>query len=204
MILTGHEIIRRVKSREIVISPFRAENVNPNSYNFTLSDTLRVYENKEIDVRKEQPSRTIKIGPEGIVLEPRRLYLGSTIEVLGSTQFVPTYAARSSVARLGMFINLSASLGDIGFVGHWTLQLLAMHPIRLYAGMCIGQMMFWKPKGLIKLYSGKYQGARGALVSRIHQDFVQKKLTPASIDLPIKPLEEVIGQNASHTANGEI
>ena len=202
MILTGSEITRRVKSGEIVISPFRSENVNPNSYNFTLSDTLRVYENAVIDVRQEQPSRTIKIGSEGVVLEPRRLYLASTIEILGSTQFVPTYAARSSVARLGMFINLSASLGDIGFVGRWTLQLLAMHPIRLYAGMSIGQMMFWKTKGTIKLYSGKYQGAKGALASRIHQDFTQKRLTALPIDPDLPSIDGAACQSVSHVATG--
>jgi dCTP deaminase len=75
------------------------------------------------------------------------------------------------VARLGMFINLSAPLGDIGFIGRWTLQLLAMNRIRLYAGMPIGQMMFWQVKGDIRLYDGKYQGAHGAMSSRIYQDF---------------------------------
>jgi dCTP deaminase len=202
MILTGQEITHRVKTGEIVISPFRPENVNPNSYNFTLSDTLRVYENAEIDVRKEQPSRTIQIGPEGIVLEPQRLYLASTVEKLGSTHFVPTYAARSSVARLGMFINLSASLGDIGFIGCWTLQLLTMHPIRVYAGMCIGQMMFWKTKGRIELYDGKYQGARGVLTSRLYQDFEQE--VPLPVCPPAEPVVETTIVNAPHTAPLEI
>jgi len=171
MILTGREIVRRVETEEIVISPFNPDHVNPNSYNFTLAEELRVYKPGEIDVRRQKPTKTIRIPPEGLVLKPRQLYLASTVERIGSTRFVPTYAARSSVARLGMFINLSAPLGDIGFIGRWTLQLLAMNPIRVYAGMPIGQMMFWKVKGQIELYDGKYQGAEGALASRIHQDF---------------------------------
>ena len=73
-----------------------------------------------------------------------------------------------------MFINLSASLGDIGFIGHWTIQLFAIHPIRVYAGMCIGQMMFWHTQGHVELYNGKYQGATGAMASRIFVDFDEK------------------------------
>lgn len=156
---------------EIVITPFSERNVNPNSYNFTLSDTLRVYESGEIDVRKEKRTQTITIGHEGYVLQPGRLYLASTHEIIGSKYFVPSYAARSSIARLGMFINLSAPLGDIGFIGNWTLQLLAVNPIRVYPGMTVGQMMFWQVKGEIDLYDGKYQGATGPLASRIYRDF---------------------------------
>lgn len=44
MILTGSEIENRVRSGEIVISPFSHENVNPNSYNFRLHDQMKVYE----------------------------------------------------------------------------------------------------------------------------------------------------------------
>lgn len=92
------------------------------------------------------------------------------METLGSDHYAPTYAARSSVARLGLFINLSASLGDIGFVGQWTLQLFAAHPLRVYAGMRIGQMMWWRPHGRVDLYDGKYQHSRGTCASRSYQD----------------------------------
>ncbi len=189
MILTGSEIKKRVETEEIVISPFDSENLNPNSYNFTLNPILRVYRPGVIDVKVEKPTKTIEIGQEGYVLKPRRLYLASTNEIMGSKYFVPTYAARSSIARLGMFINLSAHLGDVGFIGRWTLQLFALNNIRVYPGMKIGQMMFWRLHGDIELYDGKYQGADGALSSQIFRDF-QKKDTSngaASYDpFPIK------------------
>lgn len=171
MILTGEEITHRVASGEIVIAPFLPENINPNSYNFRLHPHMKVYEKGIIDIKQQKPTRDVYIGPEGLVLEPMQLYLASTIETMGSTKFVPTYAARSSIARLGMFINLSASLGDIGFVGRWTIQLLAVNRIRVYAGMNIGQMMFWNVQGDIRLYEGKYQGATEAYSSRIYMDY---------------------------------
>ncbi|AYP23492.1 MULTISPECIES: dCTP deaminase [Pantoea] len=176
MILTGKEIEKRVKSEEIIISPFLPENINPNSYNFRLGRSMKVYRNEVIDPAQENPVDTITLGDDGYILQPRKLYLAETIEVIGSTCFVPTYAARSSVARMGMFINLSAPLGDIGFIGRWTIQLYSILPIKVYYGMNIGQMMFWHTSGEIELYNGKYQSAEGPIETRIHLDFNEKMI----------------------------
>lgn len=171
MILTGPEIMSQVEEGRIVIDPFDESNVNPNSYNFTLGPTLHCYRDFPLDPRRVNECEEIEIGGDGYVLQPGRLYLGHTVERLGSNHFAPTYSARSSVARLGLFINLSASLGDIGFVGQWTLQLVPTHPLKVYAHMRIGQMMFWKPKGEILLYDGKYQASEGPQRSQIYRDF---------------------------------
>jgi rifampicin phosphotransferase len=171
VILTGPEITRQVRAGRIVIDPFDESNMNPNSYNFTLGPTMHCYCDFPLDPRRVNECEEIEIPAEGYVLEPGRLYLGHTVERLGSNHFAPTYSARSSVARLGLFINLSASLGDIGFVGQWTLQLVPTHPLRVYAHMRIGQMMFWSPKGEIILYDGKYQASKGPQRSQIYRDF---------------------------------
>ena len=157
MILTGSEIVRERAQGGLVVEPFSAGQVNPNSYNFRLGHTCRVYTQFPLDPRWSNVYDTMEMSPDGFLLEPGRLYLASTLEVLGSTRFAPTFAARSSVARLGIFINLSASLGDIGYVGQWTLQLYAVHPVIVYPGMEIGQMMWWRPQGDVQLYTGKYQ-----------------------------------------------
>lgn len=171
MILTGAEITRERANGHITIEPFTPEQVNPNSYNFRLGKTLRVYQESPLDARRANDFEEIEIPDEGYVLEPGRLYLAHTIEVLGSEHYAPTFAARSSVARLGLFINLSASLGDIGYIGQWTLQLYGMNRVRIYPGINIGQMMWWQPRGEILLYDGKYQGAAGPRSSDIHVDF---------------------------------
>jgi dCTP deaminase len=174
MILTGQEIARRVRINEIVIDPFIPENVNPNSYNFRLHHELLVYQPGVIDPVEPLKTKSISIPGEGLVLEPQRLYLASTVEKMGSAYFVPTYAARSSVARLGMFINLSAPLGDIGFIGRWTIQLYCLQRVRVFPGMNIGQMMFWHVCGDVQLYKGKYQGANRVYESLIYKDFHKK------------------------------
>lgn len=171
MILTGHEIVRERENKRIHIEPFRPDLVNPNSYNFCLGPSYRVYSEFPLDPMKKNRYVEAEIPDEGLLAEPGRLYLCCTEEVLGSEHYAPTFSARSSVARLGIFINLSASLGDIGFIGRWTLQIYSIHPVRLYRGMRIGQMMWWRPQGEIVLYQGKYQGSRGPRTAEIYRDF---------------------------------
>ncbi|WP_328915062.1 MULTISPECIES: dCTP deaminase domain-containing protein [unclassified Streptomyces] len=171
MILTGREIEKERANGRITIEPFTSDQVNPNSYNFRLGATLRVYREDSLDPRHENPYDEITIPEDGYVLEPRRLYLAHTVETLGSDHYAPTFAARSSIARLGIFIHLSSGLGDIGYKGQWTLQLYTLNRVRLYPGMNIGQMMWWRPQGDIELYDGKYQGASGPRSSDIHIDF---------------------------------
>ncbi|WP_216895661.1 PEP/pyruvate-binding domain-containing protein [Nocardia alni] len=164
-ILTGEEIRRQRQRGAIRIEPFDESRLNPNSYNFTLDDRLRVYSCHELDARAENPTEEVMIPDAGFVLEAGRLYLAGTAEVLGGTMFAPTFAARSSIARLGLSIHLSSGLGDIGYEGQWTLQLLATQPVRVYPGMEIGQMMWWVPSGEITRYNGKYQDSRGPRAS---------------------------------------
>ncbi|MEO6703237.1 MAG: dCTP deaminase [Jatrophihabitantaceae bacterium] len=169
MILSGHQITLEQRAGRIVIDPFDESAVNPNSYNFTLSDQLVVYADGVLDAGQANPTEELSIPPDGLRLSANRLYLAATREVLGSEHYVPTFAARSSVARLGLFINLSAPLGDIGFIGRWTLQLYATHDVIVYEGMQIGQMMWWKTLGDITLYDGKYQGATGPRSSMLYR-----------------------------------
>lgn len=93
---------------------------------------------------------------------------------MGSDTFVPIIRARSSIARLGLFIHVTADLIDIGSINQWTLQLHAVQPIRIYAGMLIGQVTFWCVKGDIILYHGKYQGSRGPQESKSFLDFQER------------------------------
>lgn len=171
MILTGSEIKKEVINGRIIIEPFSDANINPNSYNFCIDNKLLVYNNTILDAKVKNATRLLEIPEGGFILQPQKLYLANTVEILGSDLYAPTYNARSSVARLGLFINLSATLCDIGFIGQITMQLYAANAIRIYPGMKIGQIMFWKPFGQIDLYKGKYQSAYGPRATEIYRDF---------------------------------
>ncbi len=171
MILTGSEIKKQVQLGRIHIFPFNEEDINPNSYNFRLGKTLKVYKSDILDPAKINEFEEIEIPEEGFILEPNKLYLGHTIEEMGSDFYVPTMQARSSVGRLGLYIYLNSGLGDIGFKKQWTLELHSIHRLKVYPGMKVGQMLFWRTEGEIKLYDGKYKNSVGPETSQIWRDF---------------------------------
>jgi dCTP deaminase len=171
MILTGNEIIKQVETGNIEIDPFNLKQINPNSYNFRLGNTIKYYINDVLDPKVKQDVNTITIDEKGYILNPGRIYLGHTFERMGSDSYVPIIKGRSSSARLGLFIHVTADLIDIGSHNQWTLQLYAVQPIKVYPGMLIGQVTFWKVIGEIEKYNGKYQGSIGPCESQIYKDF---------------------------------
>lgn len=154
MILSGPEIRRARAAGEISIEPFDSSEVNPNSYNFRLGDDL-----KRLAADRAVDEFLLGTG-EGFLLEPGYLYLATTLERIGSEKKVMTLLGRSSVGRLGIFLNATADLGHVGSVSNWTLELSVVQPVIVYAGMRIGQVAFWEATGPQRQYQGKYLGDR--------------------------------------------
>lgn len=172
MILTGPKIKEEYAKGTITIAPFNEKYINPNSYDFRLSDTLVVYKNHTLDAGRANETETITIPKEGIELQPDTLYLGSTVETIGSDQFVPILRGKSSTGRMGLFVHITADLIDIGFCGHYTLMMHAVQPLRVYPGMRIGQVTFWETVGEVELYDGKYQGSTLPRSSEAYKEFI--------------------------------
>ena len=147
MILTGSEIVAQLRQGRIRIEPFRAEQVGPNSYDVRLGDTLEMYEHELLDFRADNPKVKVAVPAEGLVLRTDRIYLAATEELIGSDHFAAIVHARSSVARMGLFVHVTADLIDIGTYDRWILQLHAVQPVRIFSGMRIGQVTFWSASG---------------------------------------------------------
>lgn len=171
MILTGDEIAKQRAKGRIVIEPFKEGQVNPNSYDFRLGNTVTWYRDQVLDVREPNSTESVTLDHNGLRLDPGKIYLGHTDEVMGSEHFVPIIRAKSGIARVGLFIHVTADLIDIGSINQWTLQMHAVQPVTVYPNMLIGQVTFWKPVGRIELYKGKYQGSVGPQPSRSYEDF---------------------------------
>lgn len=158
--LTGNEIKKQIELGNIVIDPFDESRLNPNSYNLRLADTLKMYkpESGLLDCKKDNPTTDIIIPDSGLVLQPGRLYLGSTIEYTKCGNFIAGIDGRSSIGRLGIVVHLTAGFGDVGFNGTWTLEISVIQPVRIYKDMEICQIYFHKPDGDTDIkYNGKYQ-----------------------------------------------
>src|SRR3990170_4787314 len=191
MILSGHEIKRQLGTN-IVIEPFDESRLNPNSYNLSLHDELLVYEEVVLDMRKPNRVQRLSIPPQGLVLNPRQLYLGRTVERTETRDLVPMIEGRSSVGRLGLFVHVTAGFGDVGFVGHWTLEMFAVQPVRIYPGVPICQIFYHEILGPITEYaSDKYQDNRD-----IQPSLLFKELNPDSEKDPQLKLN--FGMERSH------
>src|SRR6187455_3183029 len=170
MILSGEEI-RRQLGKNIVIDPYREDNLNPNSYNLTLHNELLVYEEVVLDMRHSNRTRRIVVPEDGLVLSPNQLYLARTAERTETHNLVPQIEGRSSVGRLGLFVHVTAGFGDVGFSGYWTLEMFAIHPVRIYPGVPICQIFYHEICGAIEEYASKYQHNRDIQPSLLFEEF---------------------------------
>ena len=113
--------------------------------------------------------------PEGLVLEPGRLYLGRTNEFTRTDKYIPMLEGRSSTGRLGLFIHVTAGFGDVGFAGYWTLEIFCVQPIRIYPDVQICQIYYHTIQGEYQKYdSGKYQNNTGVQPSMLYKDFLRE------------------------------
>ena len=160
MILTDKKILEAIEHREIVIEPFRRDCLGTNSYDVHLGKYLAVYQDRVLDAKRHNPVQHLEIGDEGFVLQPGTLYLGVTEEYTETHNSVPFLEGKSSVGRLGIDIHATAGKGDVGFSNHWTLEISCVQPVRVYAGMPIGQLIYFLVDGDIENYYNKKQNAK--------------------------------------------
>lgn len=174
MILSGHEILNRM-GEDIIIDPFDESRINPNSYNLCLHHELMVYEEVVLDMKRANRVRRLEIPDEGLVLSPNQLYLARTVERTETRNLVPMIEGRSSVGRLGLFVHVTAGFGDVGFEGFWTLEMFAVQPVRIYAGVPICQIFYHEIKGEFSEYASKYQHNQDIQPSLLFQELNPKE-----------------------------
>lgn len=156
MILTDKEILENIDRKRIVITPFMPECLGSNSYDVHLGKTLAVYNDAVLDAKKHNQITTFEIPEDGYVLEPNTLYLGVTEEYTETHDHVPFLEGKSSIGRLGIDIHATAGKGDVGFCNFWTLEISVKLPVRVYAGMPVGQLIYFEVKGeVLTPYSTK-------------------------------------------------
>ena len=147
MILSDQAILEALEKGEIVIEPFSADCLGSNSYDVHLGSQFALYEDQILDAKKRNLVKQLSIPPDGMILEPGRIYLGITREYTETHRHVPFLEGKSSVGRLGIDIHATAGKGDVGFCNHWTLEVSVHQPVRVYAGMPIGQLIYFEVSG---------------------------------------------------------
>lgn len=172
MILSDKEVLSAKAKGDIVIEPFDDGSLGPNSYDVHLGDTLLTYaavsgnffqrlgrmitgRPRILDAAMPNDVREHKIPRGGFVLKPNVLYLASSVEYTATQKYVPFLDGKSSIGRLGMWIHCTAGRGDVGFANHWTMEIVVVHPLRVYAGMPVGQLIYFLTGEVLKDYATK-------------------------------------------------
>jgi dCTP deaminase len=186
VLLSDRDIRAEIADKRVVLEPYDEEMIQPSSVDVRLDRFFRVFENHRyphIDPAEDQPDLTRLVEPPGdepFILHPGEFVLGSTYEVITLPDDVAArLEGKSSLGRLGLLTHSTAGFIDPGFSGHVTLELsnVATLPIKLWSGMKIGQLCFFRlsspaqnPYGSAK-YGSRYQGQRGPTPSRSFQNF---------------------------------
>jgi dCTP deaminase len=186
VLLSDCDILAEIDKGRVVLDPWDPDMVQPSSVDVRLDRYFRLFDNHKypvIDPAAEQPDLThlVETEPEdAFVLHPGEFVLASTYErVTLPDDIAARLEGKSSLGRLGLLTHSTAGFIDPGFTGHVTLELanVATLPIKLWPGMKIGQLCFFRlsspsehPYGSEK-YGSRYQGQRGPTPSRSFQNF---------------------------------
>jgi dCTP deaminase len=187
VLLSDRDIKLELDAGRIGLDPYDPSLIQPSSIDVRLDRLFRLFDNHKypfIDPAEEQPELTRLVetkADEPFILHPGEFVLGSTYELVGLPDDVAArLEGKSSLGRLGLLTHSTAGFIDPGFSGHVTLELsnVATLPIKLWPGMKIGQLCFFRlsspadhPYGSSE-YGSRYQGQRGPTASRSAQSFV--------------------------------
>ncbi|MCY1536793.1 dCTP deaminase [compost metagenome] len=160
MILSDKKILAEIEKGTIVIDPYDRSYLGSNSYDVHLGKYLAVYKDAILDAKAHNEITHFEIPEDGYVLQPGVLYLGVTQEYTETHEHVPFLEGKSSTGRLGIDIHATAGKGDVGFCNTWTLEISCVHPVRIYAGMPIGQLIYFPVDGEVEHLYNKKQNAK--------------------------------------------
>ena len=186
MLLSDRDIRAELDAGRVKLDPYDPAMIQPSSIDVRIDRYFRLFDNHKypyIDPREDQSdlTRLIEVDPDQpFILHPGEFVLGATYEqVTLPDDLAARLEGKSSLGRLGLLTHSTAGFIDPGFSGHVTLELsnMATLPIKLWPGMKIGQLCFFKlssasekPYGSAD-YKSRYLGQRGPTASRSFMNF---------------------------------
>lgn len=186
MLISDRDIRAEIESKRIALDPYDPAMVQPSSVDVRIDRYFRLFDNHRyahIDPSEEQPELTHLVevaADEAFILHPGEFALASTYEAITLPDDVAArLEGKSSLGRLGLLTHSTAGFIDPGFSGHITLELsnVATLPIKLWPGMKIGQLCFFRLSSPAEhpygsgVYGSRYQNQRGPTASRSFQNF---------------------------------
>lgn len=173
MMLSNVDIFREQKKHKM-IEPFNTKNIQPNSYDLTLSNEFMRFVKKDKAIELHNETEYEKVISDKFIVHSKELILATTKEEI----YIPNkiggqLEGRSSIGRLGLFIH-NAGLIDSGYRGQITLEIYnaSVNDVVLLKDARIAQIVLsYLNTPTNKPYNGKYQGQKGVTGSMLYKDF---------------------------------
>ena len=163
MILSREEILKEIESGRIIIEPFDKNNLGPASLDLKVSNEFRIF-NKihEIfhvtDNVDYKSITTVEKVKDHFLLMPGETVNAITVEKITLPEDICGWLeGRSSFARLGLMVHITASFMQPGISNRQVLEIsnVAPIPLAIYPGVKICQFVFQKMIGKAT-YKGKF------------------------------------------------
>lgn len=149
MYLSNRDILKEIKKKNIIITPFDEKYLGQASYDLALSDEFyipiktrgEIYAKEDTDPHKYMK----KIITKSVVLGPSEMCLAKTLEKISiSNKIIGILGGRSRFARLGLTIHITSAVIQPGSDNHQILEIVNLSPfkLRLLAGERISQVYF--------------------------------------------------------------
>lgn len=183
MILTDREIKIALQKEAIIINPLPSEDAfSSTSVDLTLDPILTIYNKPDdgIDIiidptkKKGDTEKLLKglttqhrIPEDGYILDRNKLILAYSreyVDLRNDTKYAARVEGKSSLARMGLSIHITAPTIHAGFDGAIRLEIVnhGSLPIRLRSGMPICQLIFEQTLGTptkgYREYGGQFSG----------------------------------------------
>jgi len=164
MILTQEKILKLIKTKKLIITPFDLTTIGPASIDLTLDTKIRVFkkDNHILEVKEDldykEVTDIIDIS-SGYVLSPGELVLGITREKITLPDNVAAWInSRSRFARVGLMSHITAPFISPGSSNRQVLEIYnaGREKLKLLPGTKICQLVLEECSGKAK-YQGKFQ-----------------------------------------------
>jgi dCTP deaminase len=177
MILVDWQLLDRIARGHIKIDPYNPDLVQPNSVDIRLGNHFVWYKPGPNVIDPFDQQTVVKDVEEthadSFILSPGQFVLAETLEAIElPDNIVATIEGKSSIARLGVTLHQTGGWIDAGFRGTITLEMANVNsrPVKVYAGMPIGQLVFYTTERAENPYykkqDAKYLDQRQATLSR--------------------------------------
>jgi dCTP deaminase len=180
MILTDREIQTALEQELLVIEPRPLDeayssttvdltlDAHISEYNSVAGGMETILDPSHADYRHEEIlascTTSITIPNDGYIYRPGKLLLAWTAEYIDinvKSKIAARVEGKSSLARLGIGVHITAPIIHAGFDGQIRLEMMhhGKYPVRLKAGMRICQLVFEQTLGTpVRGYKGRFSG----------------------------------------------